>query len=264
MKTRFFLLASVVLLLIVSCGPSKHTMYIDARQPSKSGVDLAGKVVSVVFLENEDELGTTFNNNIAEGFASTLEKDYGTGEGSIAIYRMLKESDQDYTSSNVLIDLLVDTDADVIFLLDEVKYGPVFSIRMYCFDGMDKSEKVRIYSGNCTSGVDGFETGVTISESFKSQWKTEAFSLAYFDNEKWYNALDHAESYEWKKAMDLWFRLLETNDVMKRSCAEYNIALACYMLGDYNLAEKWLDRSDADSKLPNMSEALRKRVEAKK
>ena len=64
--------------------------------------------------------------------------------------------------------------------------------------------------------------------------------------------------------MDLWFGLLDTNDPMKRSCAEYNIALACYMLGDYNLAGQWLERSDKDNKLPNMSDALRKRIEARK
>ena len=62
--------------------------------------------------------------------------------------------------------------------------------------------------------------------------------------------------------MDIWFELLETNDVMKRSCASYNIALACYMLGDYQLAIEWLDLSDKENKLP-ISDALRKRIDAR-
>ena len=63
--------------------------------------------------------------------------------------------------------------------------------------------------------------------------------------------------------MDIWLELLETNDLLKRSCAEYNIAVACYMLGDYNLASEWLDLSDKDNLLP-LSDALRKRIEARK
>jgi hypothetical protein len=51
--------------------------------------------------------------------------------------------------------------------------------------------------------------------------------------------------------------------MMKRASAEYNIAVACYMLGDFDLALEWLDRSDADNKLPTLSDGLRKRIEAR-
>ena len=73
-----------------------------------------------------------------------------------------------------------------------------------------------------------------------------------------------AEQYDWKGAMDIWIELLSSNDMMKRASAEYNIAVACYMLGDLDLASEWLDRSDADNKLPTLSDALRKRIEARK
>ena len=273
MKSRFLLILALVS-FVVSCGPSKHTMYIEVRQPSKAGVNLAGKIVSVVFLETDDEQCSTFTNGMAEGFARTLENDYGTGEGSVGVYRMRKESEENYSSRDSMLDLLVDTDSDLVFLIDEVKLGAYeaasaavivpFSMKMYCFDGMDKSEQVKSFSGSSTARSDGYDAGVSLAESFKAQWKTESYSLAYFDNERWYKALDLAELYDWKGAMDLWFGLLDTNDPMKRSCAEYNIALACYMLGDYNLAGQWLERSDKDNKLPNMSDALRKRIEARK
>lgn len=258
----------------VSCGPGKHVMHVDMRQPSKAGVDLAGKNVSVVFLENADDQANQFNNGMADGFAYTLEKDYGTGEGSIGVYRMPKDAGADYSSHEMMLDLLVDTDADLVFVLDEVvlgnrEAGPSsivvpFSMKMYCFDGMDKSEEVKSFSGSSRAAVDGWDAGVALAESFKGQWRTEAYSLAYFDNEKWYKALDKAEAYDWKGAIDQWFKLLDTNDLMRRACAEYNIAVACYMLGDYALAEQWLDRSDADNKLPNMSDSLRKRIASRK
>ena len=73
-----------------------------------------------------------------------------------------------------------------------------------------------------------------------------------------------AEQFDWKGAMDIWFEFLDVRDVLKRSSAEYNIAVACYMLGDYDLAQMWLDRSDSENKMPTLSDPLRKRIEARK
>ena len=63
--------------------------------------------------------------------------------------------------------------------------------------------------------------------------------------------------------MDIWFTLLDSKDVLKRSCASYNIAVACYLLGDYRLSEDWLDLSDKESELP-LSASLRKRIDSRK
>ena len=271
---KTIILLSVLLAAIVSCGPSKHVMYVDMRYPSKAGVDLGGKIPSVVYLETDDAEASSFNAGMAASFAASLERDLGTGEGSIGVYRMLKDSGTDYRSREHMLDLIADTDADVVFLFDEVTLGQKeasstavmlpFTMNLYCFDGMDRSEEVKVFTGSSRSNPDGSDAGITVAQSFKTRWKTEPYSLAYFDNEKWYKALDKAEAYDWKGAMDQWFKLLDTNDLMRRACAEYNIALACYMLGDYALAEQWLDRSDADNKLPNMSDTLRKRIEARK
>ena len=57
--------------------------------------------------------------------------------------------------------------------------------------------------------------------------------------------------------------LKSSNDLLRRSCAEYNIAVACYMMGEYELASEWLDRSDKDNKLP-LSDGLRKRIDSRK
>ena len=75
--------------------------------------------------------------------------------------------------------------------------------------------------------------------------------------------MEHADAYQWRDAMDIWLTLLDTNDLLKRSCAAYNLSVASYMLGDYDLASQWLDRSDKDNLLP-MSDALRKRIDSRK
>ena len=255
-------------LVAVSCGPSRHAIHLEMRYPSKSGLDLAGKTVSVVCLENDNEQGNQFNEGMADAFAYTLENDYGTGEGSIGVYRMRTDAGTDYSSKDFMLGLLVDTDADVVFLFDTLKLGNMlsdgstqFTMALYGFDGMDKNEQVHAYKGSSAAVLaDGApKSGTAVASSFKSQWKNEQFSLMYFENEKWYKALDKAEAYDWKGAMDIWMELLSTNDMLRRSCASYNIATACYLMQEYDLAKEWLDQSDKDNKLQH-SETLRKRI----
>jgi hypothetical protein len=304
-------LAVSAALAAVSCGPSKYMMHLEMRYPSKAGIELAGKNVSVVYLENGKQIQDGFNASMAEGLAYTIENDYGTGEGSVGIYRMTRSASGDYSSKDTLTNLLIDTGADVVFLLDTVKLGEMtvggpskvayktvkdssvvnvgsvpFTVKIYAYDAMNKQEEIKsfggtsvaqasVYSaGNLTPGQlrtkayevlpsEGFSAGELVGASFKSQWKVEGYSVAYFDSSKWIKALEKADQLDWKGAMDIWFELLETNDVMKRSCASYNIALACYMLGDYKLAEDWLDLSDKETELP-MSVSLRKRIDSRK
>ncbi len=299
-----------ILALAVSCGPSKHAVQIEMRHPSKAGVDLAGKTVSVVYLENDNVTATDFNESMADGFAYTLEEDYGTGSGSIGIYRMRQTEGANYASKDSLFNILMDTGSDVVFLFDTVKFGNMtvgapskvalpsspdssyinsssipFTMKLYCYDAMNKDEKVQTFGGTTLArpsvysngqddstaatrkawaalGAEGWEAGLEVAESFKSQWKHEQYSIVYYDIEKWYDGLAKAEQYDWKGAMDIWISLLDTPDLMKRSCAAFNISVACYMLGDYQLATEWLDRSDEDNKLP-LSDAMRKRINAR-
>ena len=51
----FKALVILTVLAVVSCGPSRHAVQVEMRYPSKSGLDLSGKTVSVVYLENDDE-----------------------------------------------------------------------------------------------------------------------------------------------------------------------------------------------------------------
>ena len=299
----------LALIAFAACGPSRHAVHVEMRYPSKSGIELAGKNISVVYLEGDNPLGTALADGLADGFAYSLEQDYQTGNGSIGIYRMRNVPGSDYSSRDSMQNLLIDTGADVVFLIDTLEVGNLtmggsthvasaqsadssyintgnipFKIRMFCYDAMNRKENVYSFSGSSmaeshvysdgTSSPEeieeaavmslsdaGFEAGRSMSRSFKSQWKHEQYSLVYFDGSSWYKGIDYADQYYWKEAMDIWMGLLDTNDLLKRSCAEYNIAVACYMLGDIKLASEWLDRSDADNKLP-LSDALRKRIDS--
>ncbi len=298
-------------LLLISCGPSKYAVQVEMRHPSKSGVNLAGKNISVVYLETDDDVASEFGASMADAFAYRLEEDYGTGEGSIGIYRMRHAKGVNYATKDSLFNILIDTGADLVFFLDTVEFGNMnvgvpskvsyktsadssfvnsvsmpYTIKLYCYDGMDKDDVVQAFGGSSivrpvvySDGKDdstvaaakaykavgpaGWDAGEKIAESFKSQWKHEQYSIVYFESEKWYKALVLADQYDWKGAIDIWFELLDSKDVIKRSSAAFNISVACYMLGDYSLALEWLDLSDSENKL-SISDAMRKRILAYK
>lgn len=271
MKNALFIL---IALLAVSCGPSRYALQLEMRQPSKSGIDLGGKLVSVVYSGTGDEVTDVFAENMADAFAKSLEKDYGTGEGSVGLY-VVDGTKGDYSQRDSLVSVLISTGADVVFLFASPQFqgkssdGPQsVAVRLYCYDGMNKEDKVQAFTGTTTIGKEleeeAVEAGTRVADSFLSQWKPEQYSFTYFDSVKWYEALYKAEQYDWKGAMDIWFTLLDSNDMLKRSCAEYNIAVACYLMGDFALAEQWLDRSDADGKISLFSDGLRKRLELRK
>ena len=160
-----------------------------------------------------------------------------------------------------------------------------YSTRLFVYDSMEKeSDAIHQFSGNSTLRVGVFNNGTTpveflqdkafqsvsnngenvgaqMSNRFVSTWKTERYSLYYYDDwdGSWVDAAEHAYRYEWDKAIRLWTGLVKTKNYEKRACASYNIALAFYMLGDLNLAEKWLDEADKAYGL-SLSPGLRKRI----
>lgn len=308
---RRILYMTALVALAVACGPSRHTVHVEMRHPSKVGIDFVGKNIAVVHLENGNELADLLSEGMADGLAYSLEQDYGTGDGSVGIYRMPVSKGGDYASKDTLFNLIMDTGSDVVFLIDTLAVGSMsmggltsvasptsvdssyistgqlpFTMKMYCFDAMNKDEKVYNFAGSSVAipyaysdGIQnnetirsravasltelGFEAGRNLSSNFKAQWRHEQYPVVYFDSQEWFKAMEYADILQWKPAMDIWFGLLDTNDLLKRSCAAFNLALATYMLGDYDLALQWLDRSDADNKLP-MSDSLRKRIVARK
>ena len=80
--------------------------------------------------------------------------------------------------------------------------------------------------------------------------------------EKWERALWLASEMRWEEAREIWMDLAQNKDVLQASCAEYNTALACYMMRQYDLALEWLDLSDKTQVL-SLSQGLRKRIQEK-
>jgi hypothetical protein len=163
-----------------------------------------------------------------------------------------------------------------------------YSAKLFVYDSMEKDDQLHIFRGSSILRSQVFTNGVTakeylrekalkskdwgaelvgqqISNRFVPTWKEEAYTLYYFEgwDNDWVLAASLAYEMKWKQAVDIWMKKVNDSSYTKRGCACYNTALAFYMMGDLNLATKWLDRADQYGK-PDLSPGLRKRIEARK
>ena len=270
-RFTYILIALLGLVSAISCGPSRYMLDVEVRHESRAGVDLTGKNVTIVHgLGGVAKLDSLLA-SMADGFAWNLKDRYQDALGNVNVCSLRSASD--YANRDSMLNLLVETGADLLFLMDKVQLqSSTVSFILYCYDGMNQEDKVQLFSGSSVleSVTDydqlkaqGWEAGKEIALAFEPQWKQEQYSLYYFDSEAWYDAINKAEAFDWKGAIDIWIGLLQTNNTLKRACASYNIATASYMSGDYELAVKWLDAADKDAELV-VSPGLRKRIDAKR
>ena len=263
---------SVVLgvMATVACAPARYVLDVEMRHPSKAGVDLTGKNVTVVYGQEGVYPNDLFLESMADGFAWNIKERYQDAVGEVKVSGLRSASDD--ANRDSMMNLLVQTGADVVFLLDKVTLdGSSFSFILKCYDAMYQGDKLQLFSGNSVAESmngneeiksEGWDAGKTIAAAFEPQWKHEQYSLYYFESQDWYTALEKAEAFDWKGAMDIWIQMLQSNDRLKCSCASYNIATACYMMGDCQLASKWLDNADHLADLL-VSDGLRKRINAR-
>ena len=305
---RFTLTLGLAALALAACSPQTLTLSVDMRHPSKSGLDLAKKTMSIVYMD-DDKPDTTFSNGVASALARSLEEDYFGGNEAIGVYKIPTDS----VSLDLMHRLVIDTGDDVVFLLGPPSFGEValsenvalqqpvsvdsafiaqaqipYAAKLFVYDSMDKEDRLQVFRGNSILRTQVYSSGVTapeflkdkaleskelgaelvgkqISNRFVPTWKTEAYSLYYFEgwDDDWVQAAYLASEMEWKKAADIWMKKIGDNSYTKRACACYNTALAFYMMGDLNLATKWLDRADQYG-TPSLSPGLRKRIEARR
>lgn len=291
------------LVALQSCDPQAFSMNVEMRYPSSSGMSIDGKSVAVVYLNEDSAKDSVFNECLANGFASAIEKNYFNGAEAVNLYKMPKVVGGVYSNADTLINLIVDTGCDIVFLFDAPEFGNVqikeqktstsgtyypvsvpVAVKLYGFDSLSGSDTVRVWTGtrmlsaNMEAslgrqaaadslwnriGSSAENLGEVSARTFAPVWKEETYTFIYYESpEAWLAAAQYASDYKWNEAMKVWISLLDTNNTMKRSCAEYNIATACFLMGDNELALKWLNSSDEDYPI-SLSKTLRKRIQTR-
>ena len=267
------LLFPLLAILAVSCSPQVYSLVLDVRQPSPSGLDLARKSMAIVTMETPD---STFDRNSASAMARVLEQDYFGGDEVVQMFRVPAA---DTVTLDLMHSLVMDTEADVVFLMSSVIGMPDNQARLplrtnlSVYDSMGE-DKVHRFKGNAfltpkdaasDLSDEAEKVGSRVATRFLSTWKTESFSLYYFDDFNsytWEKALKLAYENKFGKAIDVWTQFVKEGSAIKRAAASYNIAMAFYLLEDYEMAAKWLDMADSLENL-SLSPGLRKRIKSR-
>jgi len=83
--------------------------------------------------------------------------------------------------------------------------------------------------------------GALLAKHISNQWIEEEWMLIdYTDEPVWHNAYKNAMDFKWEEAIKAWIPLTEDQKPEKASYAAFNIAVACQMLGQTDLAIEWV------------------------
>ena len=190
-KTSFKAIALVsAMLALASCAPQAFVIRPEMRGASKSGLNLNGKTMAVVYLTGNENNVNSFNASLAEGFASRLEEDYFGGAREVELFKMPAEKGANFSAKDTLVNLVLESGRDVVFLFDEPELGspivndPVkvtgkklpadsayvsnvamtFNTKVYVYDSMNKDDKVLAFSGSKSVTTDVYNDGKTSKE----------------------------------------------------------------------------------------------------
>jgi hypothetical protein len=89
-----------------------------------------------------------------------------------------------------------------------------------------------------------------LAETFMDQWETQDRVIFVYEKRDWNLAYNHALAFAWDEAMKIWMELVKGTNTKEVACAAFNLALACEMQGNFELAQKWLDLSQKTFELP--------------
>ena len=157
-------------------------------------------------------------------------------------------------------------------------------VNLYVYDSMGK-DTVKTFNGSTAANVAVYNSGITpeenmvdllkarvpviageavgsrISNRFIGGWATETFTFYWFEDlyeSEWIEPIMEAQEGKFAEAVRDFAPFLKRGNY-KAAHACYNIAMCFYLMGDLDLASRWLDEAD---KLENVSRtgALRRRI----
>ncbi|MGN0191821.1 MAG: DUF6340 family protein, partial [Candidatus Cryptobacteroides sp.] len=249
MKTLINTILAASAVLVAACAPTVYGIQVETRQPSASGLDLTGKSVAIVYPGGVNEKEDALNISFVSALAKQMDASYPESD-SVSVFSLPYSASYDLNfKTDSLVNLVLESDCDVLFMLDRsplfesggYKQGD-FRIPLTVYDSMGgDSKSLRSFNIVGNAGQEPSKSGELIgrrvSESFVPQWKTEIVDVYCLDREDWNEALYDAAACKWATAIEKWTGILsDENDILKRACLEYNIALGCLMMGRPDLA----------------------------
>ena len=175
-------------LLAAACSPQVYPLHLELRQPSKSGLDLSRKSMSIVYMDGAIPADSLFGRMAASALARNLEADYFGSAEEIGLYRV---PEADSVGLDLLHSLVMDTGSDVVFLLSSRLGNPSFGenkeapsatqvdsafvseaslpvvTRLYLYDSM-ATDEVHRYKGSATLQAKVYNSGMVSEDGLRT------------------------------------------------------------------------------------------------
>lgn len=260
MKRGVLIAVAAAVAALCSCSPVSYVMELEHRSESSSGLDLSGKSISLIYLESENGCDSLFNNRLSDILSMSLENSLFDGNRGVEVYNLVKDPAGDYASVDTASAYVMLLDSDVIMLVDTpvlsdtLASGNIRALStLYVYDSMAESDEV--VALQCRSTVESLEdvakavsVGSYLSAPLVSQWRKDYFEVLYFNDvdTSWFDAVEYANDMEWEKAMKIWMEKSRSSNFTKAGAAQYNMALACFVNGQNELAKEWLELAESN------------------
>ena len=175
-------------LLAAACSPQVYPLRLELRQPSKSGMDLSRKSMSIVYMDSALPADTLLGRTAASSLARNLETDYFGGSEEIGLYCVPAADSVDLS---LMHSLVMDTGSDVVFLLSTRMGTPVLGTnqevpratsvdsafvcqasiplvtRLFLYDSM-ATDEVHRYKGSATLKAEVYNNGISSDEGLRT------------------------------------------------------------------------------------------------
>lgn len=174
--------------MAVACSPQVYPLYLEVRGPSPSGLKLAGKNISVVYMDGNNQVDSLFDRQVASSLARSLEEDYFDGREQVGIFRTPAT---DSVSLDLMHSLVMETEGDVVFVLSSTLGQPApetnqvvakatsvdsafvcpvavpVRTQLYVYDSMGQ-DKVIPYKGSAVLQTMVYNSGTLTEDGLKS------------------------------------------------------------------------------------------------
>lgn len=139
-----------------------------------------------------------------------------------------------------------------VFSMDSLLHGTSpseleFKVRQHLAWSVLSGERLnpdKARSSVIRSVPDAFgDMGTELAARFTPQWEEQYRTLLSYEGGEWVKACECARQFRWKEALEIWMKLSGGQNARMASYAAYDAAVACEMLGEYDLALEWLELS---------------------
>ncbi|MBQ6311127.1 MAG: hypothetical protein IJK74_06225 [Bacteroidales bacterium] len=280
---RYGFLALVGLALTGCAMPQAMLFNVDVLQPKAFTLAVDEQPVAVVAAYKDKDADSTASAILALGAARSIETSNALEEGAVGAFTIPQDEYPGTSDKEYMEGLMLATGSGTLVIIKDISYGKVAVSRdlddFFSLAGMqtimanmevyDAITDTTIHSSFVSDtlhfriqpnqdlsqkGINSFlaehdslivsSMGALLARQISNQWIEEEWMLIDYPEEPvWHNAYKDAMDFKWDKAINAWMPMTEDKSGEKASYAAFNIAVACQMLGETDLAIGWVTYS---------------------